>query len=333
MVGLAKNTGKTVTLNHMIAEAADAGLTLLLASLGRDGEYRDALGDHRKPAIRVPVGSFYATIDSFAGPPEYRALVGRIGIRTALGEVGVYRAVARARADGGPPAPHVVELCGLNRVDYLRRVKDDRRWIHDLLLIDGAVDRRAAAVPDVADGVVIATGAAVLDRHGVRPNDTDRCERVAAATADAVARFAIPVHDRPITVSLDDGEAATVLLTGDAGAVRSAFAPVLPGDSVSLPGSLTDLLAETLTSLPMAKSLTLVVEDATRVFVSPQVLLRLARRGVDVRVRRRIPIVAVTINPWTPWGSPLDSKGLVESVRNALPPELPVFDVLRHRLG
>lgn len=318
MVGLAKNTGKTVTLSRIIEDATAAGLRLLLASFGRDGEYRDAIGEHRKPAIAVPLGACYATIEAFAGPAEARELIGATGLTTPIGEVMLFRSASeRVR----------VELCGLNRVESLRRLKADDRIDYDLFLIDGALDRRASAVPDLADGVIIATGAAATD---VAVVDADG---VAAVTADAVARFTLPVHTGEITASPPVGFPAAGFLTGEIDSLLPRFAELRETDAYLLPGALTDATAERLLGLPEDARFALVVEDPTRVFLASLTQRRLARRGIVLRVRRAIPVLAVTVNPWRPDRPALDSEALITAVRQILPSGIPVVDAMRDIAG
>ncbi len=64
VVGLAKNTGKTVALTTVLRELEAAGHVVGVTSIGNDGETHDAI-DARidKPAIRLAAGSLVATTD------------------------------------------------------------------------------------------------------------------------------------------------------------------------------------------------------------------------------------------------------------------------------
>ena len=61
LVGLAKNTGKTVTLTVLLRELAAAGRTVGVTSVGRDGEEHDAI-DARidKPRVHLQAGAIGA---------------------------------------------------------------------------------------------------------------------------------------------------------------------------------------------------------------------------------------------------------------------------------
>ncbi len=61
IVGMAKNSGKTVALNHLIQESLDEGIRLGIISTGRDGESLDLVTETEKPKIYVEEGVLIAT--------------------------------------------------------------------------------------------------------------------------------------------------------------------------------------------------------------------------------------------------------------------------------
>ena len=176
LVGLAKNTGKTETLAAILRELRERGRRVGVTSIGRDGEAHDVI-DARisKPRIVLPAGGLVASTDALVRASGLaHELVERTGVRTPLGEV----VIARLAEDGA------VEVAGPSAAEDLGRVAD-AMLAHgaEQVLIDGSIDRRAASSPEVADGLVIATGA-VLDKE---------LAAVVAATKDAVelARLSI----------------------------------------------------------------------------------------------------------------------------------------------
>jgi len=56
LVGLAKNTGKTVALAALLRELQDNGRCVGVTSVGRDGEEHDVIDAHRE-AARAPGGA------------------------------------------------------------------------------------------------------------------------------------------------------------------------------------------------------------------------------------------------------------------------------------
>src|SRR5581483_6467074 len=178
LVGLAKNTGKTVALNALLGELAAEREPVGVTSVGRDGERNDVI-DFRieKPLVRLGAGDLVATTDGLlaaSGIPH--ELLQRTGVRTPMGEV------LLARLDGAG----TVEIAGPSAAADTRAVADSmlaagaRR-----VIIDGAIDRRAASSPDVSDGLVMSTGAILSE---------DRDE-VVARTVEAVALVRLPPLD------------------------------------------------------------------------------------------------------------------------------------------
>ena len=152
LVGLAKNTGKTETLAAILAEHAAAGRPVGVTSIGRDGEEHDVI-DARidKPRVQLQEGSLVATTGALlrSSGLAHERLV-QTGVRTPLGEVVLARL----------SEPGTVEVAGPSAAADLRAVSDAMLELGaEQVLIDGAIDRRAASSPAVADGLLMATGA------------------------------------------------------------------------------------------------------------------------------------------------------------------------------
>ena len=175
LVGLAKNTGKTVTLNALLGELATARTPVGVTSVGRDGERNDVI-DFRieKPLVRLAAGDLVATTDTLlaaSGVPH--ELLEHTGVRTPMGEV----LLARLNGAG------TVEIAGPSAALDTRAVADSMlAQGAERVVIDGAIDRRAASSPEVSDGLVMSTGAILSE-------DPDE---VLARTVEAVALVRLP---------------------------------------------------------------------------------------------------------------------------------------------
>ncbi len=315
LVGLAKNTGKTETLAALLRELASpsegkpSGRRVGVTSVGRDGEERDAI-DARiaKPRVLLPAGSLLATTDGLlrasAIPHE---LLEDAGVRTPLGRV----LIARLRGAGA------VEVAGPSAAADVRAVSD-AMLAHgaEQVLIDGAIDRRAASSPDVSEGLVMATGA-VLDEDIAevvrRTGNAVELVRLALVEADCEPlelppRFALSAEEKQIARLLDEHPAARALSVS--GALPERF--------------LRDLLAPLRTR---RRELAIVVEDPTRVFLGERGPAWFGRQGIELRTRRRIALRAITVNPVAPRSHRFDSARLRELLREAIP-DVPVLDVL-----
>jgi hypothetical protein len=175
LVGLAKNTGKTETLAAILAEHARAGVRVGVTSIGRDGERHDVIDARiEKPAVRLQAGDLVASTGTLlrSSGTAHERLV-QTGVRTPLGEV----VIARLAEAGS------LEVAGPSAASDVRAVSETMLELGaEQILIDGAVDRRAASSPAIADGLVIATGA-VLSRE---------LDEVVARTLDAIEVVRLP---------------------------------------------------------------------------------------------------------------------------------------------
>jgi len=179
IAGMAKNAGKTTTLNHMIDGFAALGAVLGLTSIGLDGEETDQVTSTPKPRIYVPAGTIIATAEQLLARRGQgindiaRQILAVTDCATPLGRVVIARALS----------PGHVMLAGPSMVSQIPPIV---RILQDAgatkTIIDGAVGRKSLAVPEVAQAVVLATGAG-LSRS---------METVIAQTAHISAIFNLP---------------------------------------------------------------------------------------------------------------------------------------------
>jgi hypothetical protein len=333
LVGLAKNTGKTVTLAAMLAELDQAGRTIAVTSVGRDGEEHDVI-DARisKPRVRLAPGSLVASTDELlrASGLAYE-LLSDTEVRTPLGRVFVVRLEQAG----------TVEVAGPSAAAQVRAVSESM-LAHgaEQVLIDGAIDRRAASAPEVADGLIMATGAVL----------STEIEEVVARTADAVELARLPVledggaagesaralaagHGGHLTALIeDDGEVhelpARFALRADEPQLRELL-DAHPGTRILLVGgAVPERLLDALLGATRRRgdAPTVLVGDATRVFLSERSVGWYRRQGLELRALRSTPLLALTVNPVAPQSHSFESGELRGLLGERLP-DLPVLDV------
>jgi hypothetical protein len=324
LVGLAKNTGKTVALGAILAELEARGEAIGVTSLGRDGESTDVLDDAiAKPPIRLPPMALVATTEPLLERSDVRAEVPlRTGHRTPLGRVVVARLLERGTVEvAGPVAAQDVG----DVVDQMRRLGAGR------VMVDGSIDRRAGASPRLADGVVLSTGA-------VLSADLDQLARRTKAAVDLLTLAAVQDAElrsraaalRTSALLLDGGEAIPL----DSSIVHDrveGIVPLLRGRSdvraVVVRGALCEPLLEQIGRARRGAPVTVVADDATRVFLGRGTCARHRLRGVMLAVLAPIPLLAVTTNPVAPLRHSFDAEELRARIAAELP-GVPVLDVL-----
>lgn len=336
LVGLAKNTGKTEALTSILRELQERGRRVGVTSVGRDGEERDVIDIRiEKPRVELCAGSLVATTDQLlrAGAIPHE-LVLETGVRTPLGRV----LIARLHAQG------TIEVAGPSAAADVREVCD-AMLAHgaEQVLIDGAIDRRAASSPAVSDGLVMSTGAVLHEE----------IEQVVARTRDAVELVRLPELSEPHVREIATSSAGSALI-GENGEEPLALHPrfVLTSTAPDIAqllrahprashllvrGALCEpFLAELLAARglgPMGgaggasgESLRLVVADATRVFLTDHNCEWYRRQGLAIEVLAGIQLRAITVNPVAPRSHSFDSPRLRALLEEAIP-DVPILDV------
>jgi hypothetical protein len=327
VVGLAKNTGKTETLTAILRELQDRGARVGVTSVGRDGEERDVIDIRiEKPRVELAAGSLVATTDALlrASALAHEPL-GDTGVRTPLGRV----LIARLRATG------TIEVAGPSAAQDVRAVCDAMlEHGAEQVLIDGAIDRRAASSPAVSDGLVMSTGAALHDE----------IEQVVARTKDAVDLVRLPeVADERVRAIATTHRSS--VLVGEPGgdmqplALHPRFALTsTPQDVAALlrsnpeatrlivRGALCEPFLENLLRAARGHELEVVVADATKVFLTDHGCGWYSRQGIALRVLRRTELLALTVNPVAPQSHSFHSPRLRALLEAAIP-DVPVLDV------
>ena len=153
IIGLAKNVSKTTTLNYIIKNLE--GYKLGLTSIGRDGEKYDVITQLPKPRIFIKIGTIVATArQSYEASEVKMEILKKTEFNTPLGEI----LILKALSDG------LIELAGPSINKYLQEICLDLKNLGcDLILIDGAFDRRSYATPIISDATILSTGASVSE--------------------------------------------------------------------------------------------------------------------------------------------------------------------------
>lgn len=316
VMGMAKNTGKTVCLNHLLRQAHAADVPLGLTSIGRDGEARDEVFSIPKPPVVVPRGCRVATARGTLARARLRTRVlGTTGIASPMGEIALVEALETGE----------MEVAGPSRGDEQRRaIALLRQCGAELVLLDGALGRSQHASPAIADAVVLATGSAVgggvqdvlrktrerLAVLGVAPADDGLACRVAPAFdcggVGAWRRDGAPLFVEPIA-TLNAAAALLALHGEDVG-------------TIAVSGAVGARLWSAVQALARPRpGLALVVSDGTRLFVGARDLAAFERDGGVVRALRPIRLAGVALNPVSPFGGGFDAHDFLAQARAALP--------------
>jgi anion-transporting ArsA/GET3 family ATPase len=240
-------TGKSTLAAALASAAADRGLRVLVAELGRDSVLPRLLAPHPPPADyperEIRPGLFAIRIDPFEALAEYLGLeIGMRGLARRLLANRGFRQLLEA-------APGWRELIELGKVWHLEQMREGGRPRFDLIVVDAPATGHGLSFLDVPRVVISAVRAGPLRHHPEQVeallHDTARTlvlpvslaeELPARETCALVARvreLGLPVdrvvvnglRARPVPASLGDLAALLERVPGDA-------APGLPAPSV-----------------------------------------------------------------------------------------------------
>ena len=289
IVGMCKNAGKTTMLNWLLAHTGRRQI-LGLTSIGRDGESTDVVTGTEKPSIFVPAGTLIATAkDMLRLGDVTKEILITTGIPTPLGEV----VVMRARSDG------YVQLAGPSITAQLREVS---RMFFELgatqSIIDGALGRKSLGARNVADGIVLCTGASY----------NMSMDKVIEDTANFCRLMDLPKADT-LPPEATDGLEACLKEHGEA----------------YIAGALTDTMVIPLLRSGLLRSSRLVVADPSKVLLKPDTLDKLAVRDVTLQTKDAARTLCVTVNPVSAYGWKFDKDEFIDRMRQSV--KVPVINV------
>ena len=289
IVGMCKNAGKTTMLNWLLAHSG-RGRVLGLTSIGRDGESTDVVTGTEKPSIFVPAGTLIATAKDmlWLGDVTKEILVST-GIPTPLGEV----IIMRACSDG------YVQLAGPSITTQLKSVS---QTFFDLgaeqSIIDGALGRKSLGARQVAEGIVLCTGASYHMRM----------EKVIADTVSIYRIMNLP-------------KAQTVPAAPE-GTLEQCLKE--QGEAL-VTGALTDSMVLPLLRAGVLRKNRLVVADPSKVLLSPDTLDKMQLREVRLETAEAARTLCITVNPVSTYGWKFDKDEFRARLQEAV--DVPVINV------
>ena len=325
VVGMGKNAGKTVVLNKIIEEAYGRYISLGLTSIGRDGEREDLVTKTDKPVIHVMEGTIVATAQDILLNSDARLEILEVtDYRTTMGPV----VICRVKENG------LVELAGPGNNEEIRGVaKKMLRYGADIVVVDGAINRKTAASPGVTEAAILATGAVVsrsMDRVIEATAYQVELFGIEAITEERIRVFAREVMDRGCLGIVDgEGEFRRLSLRTALNAGREIGSALRENSRyVIFPGSLVKKTLEDLIAVtPHYKGVKFVVQDGTKIFIPREDWIRFKKRGVKVYTLEPLHVLAVSVNPYAPQGYEFPPGEFLRRMKGAL--QLPVVDVMQ----
>ncbi|MCK4309323.1 MAG: hypothetical protein KAW42_05070 [Candidatus Atribacteria bacterium] len=339
ILGTAKNTGKTTTTSVLLEIANNRNLSVGITSIGYDGEEIDNITGLPKPRVFAKRGTIIATSDRClkAGTAKIEKLE-ETNFSTPLGNI----AIGKITKEG------LVVIAGPNKGDELSIIIEKlKRLGNELILVDGAINRIVPLMK--ADALILASGAA-------RSISNDFLAKEVQCICNL---FDLPKIDKKNLTNLKDIDQKVVTLIQKDNSKRFSTINSLINLSdiqelisrldeetqlIFIPGVLTEFALNELIKekAKLWKNKDIIIPNPSHLLIGGNTislmdtLLKIKKFGINLKIIKTIPILAITINPFYPlyrYGNNkyesawIDRDKLYNKVKSIV--TIPVIDIVR----
>ena len=321
IVGMEKNTGKTVCLNYVLGRLKDLGVKTAVTSIGIDGERIDQVFGSHKPEIVLYEGMQFITSEKHYNTRQLLSKVTAVDSeRTALGRLITAEVLCSGK----------VLLSGAGTTEKLRRqIEHFKATGLDMTIIDGALSRLSLASPSVTDAMILCTGAAVS------PNLRQLIQKTRFTfelinlpeIADKELQTKLSAHSSGLWAVDNEGEVHNLEIPSVFLLEKSTQDIFRYGHTLYVSGAASDKLLKYLSTKKNIARQTLIVRDFTKLFVTPEVYAAYTKKGGRIKVLQQSKLVAVCLNPTSPHGYTIDSDETCLRLSEAL--GVPTWDVCK----
>lgn len=322
IVGLAKNAGKTTTLNYLVDQAMQENILLGLTSTGRDGEKEDIVTTTEKPAIFANENMIVTTTVKLYEEAEASLEILQVtDFDTPLGNV----LICKVKENGN------VQIAGPTNANDIKAICCDMlTYGIDNVIVDGSIDRKASASPLISDATILATGAVlsrdinkvveetahVVDIYNLQSLENENLKKTILCEENVNRLFVVDYKFNILQIELKTG-------------IRNSDYINKKIDEdiqyVYIPGALTFSSLMNIDNNKL-KNVTFIIKDGTKVFIDPSKWQTLKRQGLNVRVLHKINLIGVTLNAYSPKGYYFNPSVFLEKMRKSIK-DIPVVDI------
>jgi len=318
IVGMAKNTGKTVCLNYVLDQLRTTDKVIAVTSIGLDGEKTDQVTQTEKPEVTLAVGTYFVTTEYHYRQRQLLSEICQLSEdTTSLGRLVTARVLQEGKAI----------LAGPSSTGRIRTLIGELRELGvDLTIVDGALSRKSPASPAVTDGLILTTGAAIApDLNSIVSKTKFVYQLTQLSEYEVDNRDELMQYESGI-YALEEGGAHRLPIASSLLFTKCKDILFSHGNTLFISGIVTDNMLDYLRMQPNVKDIQLIVKDFTKIFVTPFVLQGFLQKGGRLRVLKRPNLLAMCINPTSPTGFKLESEQLRAALRQVV--GVPVYDVV-----
>jgi len=303
IIGTAKNAGKTTALNALLTYTKHH--LVAITSIGLDGEKIDQITNLEKPSIHAYKGMIIATAkDTLSVITSPYKLLEETSINTPLGHV----VVIKLLTDGD------VLLAGPSSLDDLSLLKTKlTKYRLDHLLIDGALFRKSSAASQLSDAIILSTGAALHQNM----------QKVIHETKCFIKTMHLPTKDIQIikeTKLLLEDQTTIVDINDFLANPANLLSQAKNAKELHIKGAITNRLIDHLIAYKNnIPPLEIIINDFTMINADLDMFQKLSLLGHVVKTVKQVPLLLLTINPYSPYFEGFDPLIFEEEMNKALP--------------
>lgn len=313
IIGICKNAGKTTFLNWLISNLYTIPKGVL--TTGRDGEEKDLIYDNKKPKVVLPPDTFF-TVTGRILEKNFHLLT--IKEKLPFKSGGEYLWLAQSDYE------LETEICGPPSVNEQQNIASLMLENGaDMVMIDGAFDRRAIAHSSLINSIIISVGPSFGNLEDI----ITELDHIILLTE--LKEITLPEcnTDRICLIFSD----RTVVPTDNrifSGNEKSVFEVIAKNvnrelEAVYFPGALTDSSLRIL-STRLKPGCRLVFQNPFKVMISHDSIKQLLE-NFTILVLKKINLQAIIVNSYSANGNHIDCELIRESLRNRY--DIAVFDV------
>lgn len=322
IIGMAKNVGKTTTLNYILEKITDK--TIGLTSVGRDGEKEDIVSHLPKPRIYIKAGTIVATTNHCLNNSDFtKQILKSTNILTPLGEV----VIVKALSDG------YVDLAGPSFNEQLKIIVRLLESLgSELTIIDGAFSRKTIANNLVSEAAILCTGAAYDPDINKVVEDTAHIIELFAIEEvheDLKEDFSAIMHKNKVAIIDKNNELIIPHITTVLNNAKAIVNELSESSKfLIINGAITDeLIIALYNNRQKLSQLTIIIKHPTNCLFTKEAKRKLDFTNIRIKCLSKTDIISLTINPTSPMGlsfNELEFKALLKQKIVK-----PIYNVLR----
>lgn len=306
ILGTAKNTGKTTTFNFLLEWSNLESIKVGLTSIGYDGEDIDNITGLPKPRIFVQKDNTIATAEQCLFSLEDKIkTIEKTDVHTALGRV----VIGKARKEG------LVVLAGPNKgIELQVIIQKLKQQKTEIILVDGALNRMVPLI--YCDALILTTGASRHTDIDLLVDEIESMSRVFTLPLrkhKQVSNEELKMYQNNIVII--QNKRNSILLKGHSLINQKTFDSLIniignqECEEIYIPGIISDTVLKKIINkyYLLFQRKTIIINNPAFLLVGSRyigylkdIIDDILSRGIKLKTLYKLPILAVTINPFYP---------------------------------